>query len=297
MTEEHFQIKTMRTTEAMRAIEKLFLNSLERWQRGRDPFFVITGWPGLGKSTLLRYLKEKCEREGHQSYCTDLDRRKRDNDRYWQYISQDIRNLGNNGNGPPCFFFDHIPSYADRAIDGIDEQIIRKHRGQAFMVFALIDRRQWGLATIRFVDGVSLAPFTPEEIAALLSEDRAQLTEETFNELCELGHPGLALLIAREGREAGCRLFLDHWLKRVEVTALQDVLYSSRLYELAERHEEISEMAVQEVGLPRKIIDELSSAGWIGWSLDDSEDEENPDLWVPPVRYCLRVLGGTIDHR
>ena len=286
-------------TEAMQTIETAFFNALEQWQsgqwpEGQAPFFIITGWPGIGKSLLLHHLEGICAREKCQSYYIDLDKRQRENPRYWQRVyPAPLRNIQNRS---LCLFFDHVPSITDTALRGIDKQIIRRHRGQAFMVFVLIDRSRWGLTTPRFGGDISLSPFTPEEMAALLSEDRSQLTEETFNELCELGHPRLALLIAREGKETGCQLFLERWLERVEVTALQDVLYSSRLNELAERHEEISEMAVQEVKLPRKIIDELRSAGWIGWSLnapDDEKDgkEENPDLWVPPVRYCLRVLG------
>ena len=281
-------------TEAMRTIETAFFDALEQWQSGqwpekKAPFFVITGWPGIGKSMLLHHLKEACnEQENCQGYpIIDLDNRQRKNARYWQRIyPAPLRNIQNRS---LCLFFDHVPPITDTALRGIDKQIIREHREQAFMVFALIDREQWGLTTPQIGRRVSLAPFTPAEIAALLSEDRSRLTEETFDELRKLGHPDLALNIARKGRKAGCESFLDHWLERVEEKALQGVLYSPGISRLAEEYAEVSETAIQEVWLnPSEIIGALRRAGWIGWSLDD---KGGPDLWVPPVRYCLRVLG------
>ena len=278
-------------TDAIRTIEKAFLNALEQWREGKreSSFFVITGWPGIGKSTLLHHLKDIGARKKCQSFYIDLDEREHENARYWQRIyPAPLRNIQNRS---LCLFFDHVPSVTDPALRGIDKQIIRRHRGQAFMVFVLIDREQWGLTASRFGWGISLAPFTPEEMAALLSEDRSQLTEETFNELRKLGHPGLALYIAREGRKDGCKSFLNHWLERVEATEWQKMLLgSSGVRELAEKHEEISETAIQEAGLnPSEIINALGDVGWIGWPLNGKEG--SPDLWVPPVRYCLRVLG------
>ncbi len=290
----------MMITEAMLTIKETFLNAFGQWQSGqwpekKAPFFVITGWPGIGKSMLLHHLKEACnEQENCQGYpIIDLDNRQRKNARYWQRIyPAPLRNIQNRS---LCLFFDHVPSITDTALRGIDKQIIRRHRGQAFMVFVLIDRSRWGLTAPRFGEDISLSPFTPEEMEALLSEDRSQLTEETFNELCKLGHPYLALLIAREGRKAGCQSFLERWLERVEEKALQGVLDSPGISRLAEEYAEVSETAIQEAGLnPSEIISALRRAGWIGWPLDD---KGGPDLWVPPVRYCLRVLGDTIDHR
>ena len=283
-------------TDAIRTIEKAFLNALEQWREGKreSSFFVITGWPGIGKSTLLHHLKDIGARKKCQSFYIDLDEREHENARYWQRIyPAPLRNIQNRS---LCLFFDHVPSVTDTALRGIDKQIIREHREQAFMVFALIDREQWGLTTPQIGRRVSLTPFTPEEMAALLSEDRSQLTEETFNELCEIGHPGLALSIARRGRRAGCESFLGHWLERVETTEWRELLCSSGVRELAEKHEEISETAIQKAGLtPSEIINALGDVGWIGWPLDGKEG--SPDLWVPPVRYCLRVLGSTVDHR
>jgi len=277
-------------TDAIRTIEKAFLNALEQWREGKreSSFFIITGWPGLGKSTLLHHLEGICAREKCQSHYIDLDKRQRKNARYWQRVyPASLRNIQNRS---LCLFFDHVPPITDTALRGIDKQIIREHREQAFMVFALIDREQWGLTTPQIGRRVSLAPFTPAEIAALLSEDRSRLTEETFDELRKLGHPDLALNIARKGRKAGCESFLDHWLERVEEKALQGVLYSPGISRLAEEYAEVSETAIQEVWLnPSEIIGALRRAGWIGWPLNGKEG--SPDLWVPPVRYCLRVLG------
>jgi len=273
-------------------------------QEGSPSILLLTGWPGVGKSTLLRTLNTNTEQLSYKSYYIDLDQVSND-PRYWQILNGKINEIGRQARRqgvPLCLFVDHVPPRLNEPLRGIENEILYPFHqaGDTLMLFVLRDKGRWGFNRLpQFADLYFLSTFSEEEINQLIEEINQHVSDpETCQNISFSATAGVPMLAKKfcekqGGKRQGCEEYLRHWLERVDRSELSNILLNPQIYSLASLPEITTKTIQNELHISSRRAEKyhqyLRYARWIGWTAGPEKDD-NIDRWTLPVQRCLELL-------
>ncbi len=288
-------------------IEQDVVERLRTWKRGRilleekDRIINITGWPGIGKSSLLRWIVEE-----HEAILIDLEERAK-YPTYKKYVNSIRKSLER---GPDLILcLDHVPGAAgsDDYLEELEEELLVPllEEENAFFVMAQQDPRSWCWTKLPHLPPMELGCFNQKGTEDLLKKTgRKELVRLTEIFWYSDGHPLLALKLLKSLEETGdyergMREFLDYWVKR----AMPPGLDLNRLWKVAKPLSVIADtVALNDRGVIKRVlsacrVNERSGAALnllrgIRWVEDRPYGPEKrfAPQWVEPVRACLEYI-------
>lgn len=300
-------------------VEVLLRRRLERWLQapGRalpavERVFVVTGWPGCGKSRFLRQVAEWSEAQRGSWFrlgrrplrnvvvYLDLEARfeARTSEAFIRQMQDTIAEKRSRKSDALSLCVDHVPPTADDE----DLDVVERHlllpllRERVFFVFAQQDPRRWALGgKMAHPSPWPLESFSREGLEQML----AHYPEERVGEALQhaVGHPLLALWICEAGVEEGMRRFLAYWIERRGMEGNQeDILrYAYPLAGTSPENEGQGREILEVVDIPgdewHRASLLLQKVGW--WEPFRRREDgryEAHQVWVPPVRHCLQHL-------
>jgi len=293
-------------------IPRVFVERWRKWMnagcpQGPSALLTIAGWPGIGKTFLLRYYIHKSSEElrealggAYTSFYVDLAA-KQSIDHPLEVVRRTWEEVQASKQQRRCLLVDHVP--VQKMTQSVE--VIREHllipwyeRGEGFLVFALEGRERWALGyRVPLIPPVNLEPLSEESIRQWCEEHQCAVDGQEGNwmdrdALFELGHPYLLKGIC-EGRELQdvCQEFLNRWLGLYGLELGTFTEDERRILCDWARNEKIDDKRDDLEGGPAtlrgRIVDLLRIVSWVGWTMNDPDDL---DRWVPPVRLCLQQV-------
>ena len=301
-SEKYVQGLRQGTVDIHREIEE----RIGEWQGASRPLervdrvFVVSGWPGVGKSWLLCWVGERFD-----GIYIDLENR-REYSTPHAFVNRWRDEMGRR-TGPSLYCIDHVPpsNSLDDTLALFEEKILRPGLDEqdGFMIFAVRDRESWCWVEIPHPSPQDLSCFNQSGVGRLLNKwgcRRRDRWQEIF--WYGNGHPYLTYLLRdacqREGNYgAGMRKFLQYWQDRI---GIRDTQERERLMRVAR---------------PLSLVDDLGDTAWVRRALEADRCKESPQsalnvlknawwaegrpvgrgnryvtCWVEPVCQCIRYL-------
>ena len=288
-------------------ITKIVESKIKKWKSGElledaERVIVIKGWPGIGKTAFLRWVKEE-----HGGIFLDLEERQRYSTPI-AYLNQVKKTLeeARSSNSPGLLLcVDTVPGAGKRDpyLKELEEKVLAPELEDenAFLVLARQHPRNWCLVKIPHTSPLHIQCLTLDGLRELLREKECRdgaIVEEIFD--CSTGHPELSLLlweckITGEDCAQAVKAFLEGWLDRVERYGFG--VDRRRLQKVAKPLSTVLTLSNS-----KKVADALSTAGIrmrpfealnvlrVAWWVEDipsgSQGRYVPQ-WVEPIRRCL----------
>lgn len=280
------------------------------WRKGgrhrvRERVISVTGWPGIGKTILLKYVAEK-----EKGVFIDLE----DRGKYRTYVEfiDAVKDEITSGPKRPLICLDGVPGVlTDDYLKAFEGQILQPYleEEKAFLIMALQDPNKlcWTRLSLGETMVLQLECLDQRGTEELLRKegcsDRGRIKDIFWY---SDGHPFLAICLWESFRDTadyieGIERFLDFWIKRVlgPSSSVKDELLT-----IAEPLSLLSEPAqLNDTGLVGKVLEEcgiyrvrsdnaislLHRVRWVEYRPYGPQKRYAPH-WVRPVRQCLELL-------